>query len=73
MLEQRQNISQVERHPALNENGRQRLTFEFDGDDPALSQLLADLVQNQIPVLHFSEDARNLEDVFMRATQGIVS
>ncbi len=73
MLEQRLNISQVQRHPALNENSRQRLTFEFDGDDAALSQLLSDLVQNQLPVLHFSEDARNLEDVFMRATQGIVS
>jgi ABC-2 type transport system ATP-binding protein len=72
LLEQRQNISLVQRHPAL-ENGRQRLTFEFDGDDAALSQLLSDLVQNQMPVLHFSEDARNLEDVFMRATQGIVS
>jgi ABC-2 type transport system ATP-binding protein len=72
LLEQRPNISQVQRH-ALNENSRQRLTFEFDGDDAALSQLLSDLVQNQIPVLHFSEDARNLEDVFMRTTQGIVS
>jgi ABC-2 type transport system ATP-binding protein len=73
LLEQRQNISLVQTHPALNENGRQRLTFEFDGDDAALSQLLSDLVQNQIPVLHFSEDARNLEDVFMHTTQGIVS
>ena len=73
MLEQHQNVSQVQRHPALNENGRQRLTFEFDGDDAALSQLLSDLVQNQLPVLHFSEDARNLEDVFMRTTRGIVS
>jgi hypothetical protein len=72
LLEQRPNISQVQRH-ALNENSRQRLTFEFDGDDAALSQLLSDLVQNQVPVLHFSEDARNLEDVFMRTTQGIVS
>jgi ABC-2 type transport system ATP-binding protein len=73
LLEQRENISQIQRHPALTEKGRQRLSFEFDGDDAALSQILSVLVQNQIPVLHFSEDARNLEDVFMRATQGIVS
>ena len=73
LLQQQNNVSQVESHPALKENGRQRLTFEFDGDDAALSQLLSYLVQNQMPVLHFSEDARNLEDVFMRTTQGIVS
>jgi len=73
LLQQQKNVSQVESHPALKENGRQRLTFEFDGDDAALSQLLSYLVQNQMPVLHFSEDARNLEDVFMRTTQGIVS
>ena len=73
LLEQRENVSQVERRPATNENGRQRLTFEFTGDDAALSQLLFYLVQNDMPVLHFSEDARNLEDVFMRTTQGIVS
>ncbi len=73
LLQQQNNVAQVESHPALKENGRQRLTFEFDGDDAALSQLLSYLVQNQMPVLHFSEDARNLEDVFMRTTQGIVS
>lgn len=73
LLDQQENVSQIERNPALKENGRLRLTFEFDGDDAALSRLLSHLVQNQIPVLHFSEDARNLEDVFMRTTQGIVS
>jgi ABC-2 type transport system ATP-binding protein len=73
MLEQRENVTQIQRDPAIKENGQQRLTFEFDGDDAALSQLLTDLVQNQMPVLHFSEDARNLEEVFMRTTQGIVS
>jgi ABC-2 type transport system ATP-binding protein len=73
LLEQRENVSRVERRPGINENSRQRLTFEFAGDDAALSQLLFYLVQNDMPVLHFSEDARNLEDVFMRTTQGIVS
>ena len=73
LLEQRQNVSQIQRLPSVNETHRQRLIFEFDGDDEALSQLLSALVQNQIPVLHFSEDSRNLEDVFMRTTQGIVS
>ncbi len=73
LLEQQENVSQVECYPAPKESGRQRLRFEFAADDAALSQLLSYLVQNQVPVLHFSEDARNLEDVFMRATRGIVS
>ena len=73
LLEQQEGVSQVDRHPAQNETGRQYLTFQFDGDDDALSRLLAHLVQNGATVLHFSEDARNLEDVFMRTTRGIVS
>ena len=73
LLEQQEAVSQIDRHPAHNETGRQYLTFQFDGDDAALSRLLAHLVQNGATVLHFSEDARNLEDVFMRTTRGIVS
>ncbi len=73
LLQAQEHVSQVERNATSKDNGRQRLSFAFDGDDAALSGLLAVLVQNQIPVLHFDEDARNLEDVFMRTTQGIVS
>jgi len=73
LLETQERVSEIEPHPAQNETGRQRLTFKFDGDDAALSRLLAYLIQNQVTVLHFSEDARNLEDVFMRTTRGIVS
>jgi ABC-2 type transport system ATP-binding protein len=50
--------------------GRARLIFEFNGDDTALSGLLRDLVQAGVPVLHFSEDQRDLEEVFLRATKG---
>jgi ABC-2 type transport system ATP-binding protein len=73
LLEKQERVSQVERYPAHKASDRLRLTFEFDGDDDALSHLLVYLVQNQARVLHFSEDARNLEDVFMRTTQGIVT
>lgn len=52
---------------------RQRLMVEFSGDDLALSGLLHQLVQGGIPVLHFSEDTRDLEEIFLRATKGIVS
>lgn len=49
------------------------LRFDFTGDDAALSQLLSRLVAAQIPVISFSEVTGDLEDVFLQATQGIVS
>jgi len=54
-------------------HGRVRLTFEFNGEDAALSRLLADLVAAGLPVVGFSADQRDLEEVFLRATKGIVS
>ncbi len=73
LLEQQENVSQVEKNLAYKDNSRLQLTFSFDGDDSALSHLLSLLVQNQIPVLQFSEDARSLEEIFMQTTRGIVS
>jgi ABC-2 type transport system ATP-binding protein len=73
LLEEQESVSEVVRYPIHNETDRQRLTFEFAGDDEALSHLLAYLVQNKAGVVHFSENTRNLEDVFMRTTQGIVT
>lgn len=49
------------------------LEAEFTGDDAALHALLTTLLQNGLPVVGFSEDTQNLEEVFLRATQGIVS
>jgi ABC-2 type transport system ATP-binding protein len=59
----------------LHSNGelRSRFKIEFNGDDQALSGILASLVSKGIPVLHFSEDSRDLEEVFMRATKGLVT
>jgi ABC-2 type transport system ATP-binding protein len=53
--------------------GRLRLAFQFSGQDADLSRLLAELVGAGLPVLHFSEDQRDLEEVFMRLTRGVVS
>jgi ABC-2 type transport system ATP-binding protein len=55
------------------ENGRQALAFEFRGDDRALSDLLTSLIEQGIPVVHFSENRRDLEEVFLRATKGLVT
>jgi ABC-2 type transport system ATP-binding protein len=65
----------------LNANGsrtpatspRLRLMFEFAGDDQAMTAVLASLVEAQIPVISFSADNRDLEEVFMRATKGLVT
>jgi len=55
------------------EAGRKRLRVDFSGDDLALSELLQALAQRGLPVVSFSEEMRDLESVFMRATRGIVS
>ncbi|HSB00828.1 MAG TPA: ABC transporter ATP-binding protein [Anaerolineales bacterium] len=49
------------------------LEAEFSGDDQLLHQLLASLIGQGLPVVHFSEETQNLEEVFMRTTRGIVS
>jgi ABC-2 type transport system ATP-binding protein len=49
------------------------LEAEFSGDDQLLHGLLSGLVGQGLPVVHFSEETQNLEEVFMRTTRGIVS
>ncbi len=56
-----------------DEHGRKRLRIEFGGDDAAISALLSALAARGVPVVGFSEETRDLESVFMRATKGIVS
>lgn len=53
--------------------GRSQLVAEYNGDDTEVSAILARLVNLGLPVVHFSEDVRDLEAVFMQATKGIVS
>jgi ABC-2 type transport system ATP-binding protein len=49
------------------------LEAEFEGDDDALQALLGQLLKTGLPVVHFSEETQDLEEVFMRTTRGIVS
>ncbi|MFN8454240.1 MAG: ABC transporter ATP-binding protein [Anaerolineae bacterium] len=44
----------------------------FSGEDEALAGLLAHLIAHQIPVIHFSEESSDLEDVFLQITTGEV-
>ncbi|MBI3362963.1 MAG: ABC transporter ATP-binding protein [Chloroflexi bacterium] len=58
---------------ANGDGGRITLHVDFTGDDTGVADLLSKLVTLGIPVVHLSEDTRDLEEVFMRATKGIVS
>jgi ABC-2 type transport system ATP-binding protein len=57
----------------LDNTNRASLEVDFIGDDEAIHQLLAKLLEQGFPVVHFSEETKNLEEVFMRTTKGIVS
>ena len=49
------------------------LRVDFSGDDAALSDLLAGLVAQGLPIVSFSEETGDLEDVFLQVTKGIVN
>ncbi len=49
------------------------LRVDFSGDDNALSQLLADIVAQKLPLVGFFEETGDLEDVFLHVTQGIIN
>jgi hypothetical protein len=65
--------SVVEFEELSAENGRHRLRISLTGGDEAVSKLLSALVQRGLPVVNFTEEERDLEEIFMRATKGIVS
>ena len=49
------------------------VTFDMDGDDQAVSALLAQLVTAGVAVTHFAAQVSDLEEVFMRVTDGSAS
>ena len=49
------------------------VTFDMDGDDRAVSALLAQLVTAGVAVTHFAAQVSDLEEVFMRVTDGSAS
>jgi ABC-2 type transport system ATP-binding protein len=59
--------------PTNNHPASQRIQIMFQGDDASLSNILYALIQSGIPVVDFSEQHRDLEEVFMRTTQGMVT
>lgn len=49
-----------------------RLTFELVGGDEESADLLAELVAEGLRVVDFRQETRDLEDVFLRVTKGVV-
>jgi ABC-2 type transport system ATP-binding protein len=68
-----QSMTGVSEVRAVDNTSRASLEVDFIGDDEAIHQLLAKLLEQGFPVVHFSEETKNLEEVFMRTTKGIVS
>jgi ABC-2 type transport system ATP-binding protein len=66
-------VTSVTVEPEADGAGRLQIVVEYNGDDAEVSAILARLVTLGIPIVHFSEDVRDLEAVFMHATKGIVS
>lgn len=62
-------VSGVEAQTEQNHQQRTRLEVKFAGDDTALSTMLIGLAARSIPIVHFSEDSQNLEDIFMQLTK----
>ena len=50
----------------------QTLLVDYSGDDRGMAGLLALLIANDVLVTRFSEQAGDLEDIFMHVTQGLV-
>ncbi|MDQ7036682.1 MAG: hypothetical protein Q9P01_18170 [Anaerolineae bacterium] len=53
--------------------GRSRVRVDFAGDDDGVIALNKQLNDNDIAVLGFSEEIRDLEHMFMRVTKGLVT
>lgn len=66
-------VIDIQAFPAENDKARDRMVVDFSGDDLAMSKMLAKLVHADIQVLQFTEDQRDLEEVFLRTTKGLVT
>lgn len=64
----------LEQHPKVN-NLRKvygGVVFDFLGEATERAELLADLIQNEYPVVQFSGTKQSLEEIFMKITTGAV-
>ena len=73
LLEQLPGVLEVTAPQSNGDSELQSINFSFQGEAAALSQVLSALVGAGVQVLEFSEQQRDLEEVFMRSTRGIVT
>ena len=73
LLQQQPGVLGIKELVGNHASGSLSIRFDFQGDDTALSAILSALVQSGIPVVNFSEQHRDLEELFMRTTQGLVT
>ncbi len=66
-----QGVQQVVDLP--DDQNKKRVRVDFVGEDTVMSEMVQALAAKGIPVINFSEQAHDLETVFMRVTKGIVS
>jgi ABC-2 type transport system ATP-binding protein len=54
-----------------DEAGKKRLRISFNGDDEIMSAMMGNLAGQGIPMVNFTEQAHDLETVFMKVTKGL--
>lgn len=65
-------IIMLKEQPLVSEitENAQDIEFNFEGDDNEIAKLIKYIVSNDIPIVSFKEKEGNLEDIFMRLTEG---
>ncbi len=53
--------------------GRSRVRIDFTGDDDGVAAINQKLISEQVSILGFTEETKDLEAMFMRVTKGIVT
>jgi ABC-2 type transport system ATP-binding protein len=66
-------ITQVNHLPMQTNGDRIRVELLFSGADEELSDLLENLIRNDVRIIQFYEEQRDLESIFLKATQGKVT
>ena len=56
-----------------DESGKKRLRVDFIGEDTIMTAMMGALTSQGVPIVNFSEQAHDLEDVFMKVTKGLVT
>ncbi|MEF3274304.1 MAG: ABC transporter ATP-binding protein [Chloroflexus sp.] len=56
----------------ITDDGPPRIEVDIDGDNHAISALLAHLVSNGVEIVHFTAATSNLEEIFLKVTAGMV-